>query len=87
MINRKIVDHIADVNLPYTEHARRYLLSEGIDGKTIFVTARRCARCFGIIGGKSKAAPSLKGWDLKEGLFSASAHREENVDNERNFLD
>lgn len=38
MINRKIVDHISDVNLPYTEHARRYLLSEGIDGKTIFVT-------------------------------------------------
>ena len=38
MINRKIVDHIADINLPYTEHSRRYLLSEGIDGKTIFVT-------------------------------------------------
>ena len=32
MINRKIVDHISDINLPYTEHARRYLLSEGIDG-------------------------------------------------------
>ena len=38
MINRKIVDHIADINLPYTENSRRYLLSEGIDGKTIFVT-------------------------------------------------
>ena len=38
MINRKIIDHIADINMPYTEHARRYLLSEGIDGKTIFVT-------------------------------------------------
>ena len=38
MINRKIVDHISDINLPYTEHSRRYLLSEGIDGKTIFVT-------------------------------------------------
>ena len=38
MINRKIVDHIADINLPYTEHSRRYLISEGIDGKTIFVT-------------------------------------------------
>ena len=37
MINRKIVDHISDINLPYTEHARRYLISEGIDGKTIFV--------------------------------------------------
>jgi UDP-N-acetylglucosamine 2-epimerase len=38
MINRKIVDHISDINLPYTEHSRRYLLSEGLDGKTIFVT-------------------------------------------------
>src|SRR5574344_1369085 len=38
MVNRVIVDHISDVNLPYTEHSRRYLLSEGIDGKTIFVT-------------------------------------------------
>ena len=38
MINRKIVDHISDINLPYTEHSRRYLLSEGIDGKTVFVT-------------------------------------------------
>ena len=38
MINRKIVDHISDINLPYTEHSRRYLISEGIDGKTVFVT-------------------------------------------------
>ena len=38
MINRKIVDHISDINLPYTEHSRRYLISEGIDGKTMFVT-------------------------------------------------
>ena len=38
MINRKIVDAIADINMPYTENSRRYLLAEGIDGKTIFVT-------------------------------------------------
>ena len=38
MVNRTIVDHISDINLPYTEHSRRYLLSEGVDGKTIFVT-------------------------------------------------
>ena len=37
MINRRIVDVISDINLPYTEHSRRYLLSEGVDGKTIFV--------------------------------------------------
>ena len=38
-INRKIVDHIADINLPYTEHSRRYLLSEGFRKEHIFVTA------------------------------------------------
>ena len=37
-INRKIVDHISDINLPYTEHSRRYLLSEGIRKEHIFVT-------------------------------------------------
>jgi UDP-N-acetylglucosamine 2-epimerase (non-hydrolysing) len=37
-INRTIVDHIADINLPYTEHARRYLLSEGVKKEHIFVT-------------------------------------------------
>ena len=38
MINPKIVDHISEINLPYTEHSRRYLLSKAIDEKTIFVT-------------------------------------------------
>ena len=38
MTNRSIVDRISDINMPYTENARRYLLSEGVDGKTIFVT-------------------------------------------------
>ncbi len=38
MINRRIVDVISDINLPYTENSRRYLLSEGADGKTVFVT-------------------------------------------------
>jgi len=46
MINRKIVDHISDVNLPYTEHARRYLLSEGLDGKMIFVTGSPMKKIF-----------------------------------------
>lgn len=37
-INRKIVDHVSDVNLPYTEHSRRYLLDEGFNKANIFVT-------------------------------------------------
>lgn len=44
MVNRTIVDHISDINLPYTEHSRRYLLNEGMDGKTIFVTGSAHAR-------------------------------------------
>ena len=49
MINRTIVDHISDINLPYTEHGRRYLLSEGIDGKTILLQVRPCAKSLIVI--------------------------------------
>jgi UDP-N-acetylglucosamine 2-epimerase (non-hydrolysing) len=88
MINRKIVDHIADVNLPYTEHARRYLLSEGIDGKTIFVTGSPMREVLRDNRRKIESSAVLERLGLERGgFFLASAHREENVDNERNFLD
>ena len=87
MINRKIVDHIADINLPYTEHSRRYLLSEGIDGKTIFVTGspmREVLHAYRDQIGKSDILDRL---DLPAGkYFVVSAHREENIDHEENFM-
>lgn len=87
MINRKIVDHISDINLPYTENSRRYLLDEGIDGKTIFVTGspmREVLRDHEIEIEKSDVLTSLSIEPNK--YILVSAHREENIDNEENFM-
>ncbi|MDL2214184.1 UDP-N-acetylglucosamine 2-epimerase (non-hydrolyzing) [Clostridia bacterium OttesenSCG-928-O13] len=86
MINRKIVDHISDVNLPYTENARRYLLSEGIDGKTMFVTGSPMAEVVAAHKDKIEQSDVLQRLDLTAGGYILlSAHREENIDNEENF--
>lgn len=87
MINRKIVDHISDINLPYTEHSRRYLLSEGIDGKTIFVTGSPMKEVFKAFEKEIDASDVLKRLELKEKEYIlVSAHREENIDIEENFI-
>lgn len=87
MINRKIVDHIADINLPYTEHSRRYLISEGIDGKTIFVTGSPMREVLSLNIDKINSSNILEKLYLeKQKYILVSAHREENIDNEENFI-
>ena len=87
MINRKIVDHISDINLPYTEHSRRYLLNEGIDGKTMFVTGSPMREVLSVHREKIEASDVLERLHLEKGKYILlSAHREENIDNEENFM-
>ena len=87
MVNRTIVDHISDVNLPYTEHSRRYLISEGIDGKTIFVTGSPLREVINRHRAEIMDSNVLERLHLTAGqYFLLSAHREENIDNEDQFM-
>ncbi len=86
-INRKIVDHISDVNLPYTEHSRRYLLSEGFRKEHIFVTGSPMKEVLAANMKKIAESDILDRLELqKEKYILLSAHREENIDQEDNFM-
>ncbi len=87
-INRKIVDHISDINLPYTEHARRYLFSEGVKKEQIFVTGSPMKEVIEANREKIISSEVLKKIGLTPKQYILlSAHREENIDNEKNFLE
>lgn len=84
--NRRIVDHISDVNLPYTEHARRYLLMEGVAKERIYVTGSPMREVISAHMRAIETSDVLERLQLQpQGYIVLSAHREENIDNEKHF--
>jgi UDP-N-acetylglucosamine 2-epimerase (non-hydrolysing) len=85
-LNRKIVDHLSDINMTNSEHARRYLISEGIRPETIIKVGSPMMEIFKCYGDDIDKSQILKKLSLKSGnYFVVSAHREENIDSDRNF--
>ena len=85
--NRRIVDHIADVNLCYSEHARRYLNAEGVAKERTYVTGSPMAEVMSANIDKINNSQVLQTLGLEKGKYILlSAHREENIDNEENFF-
>ena len=86
-INRKIVDHIADINLPYSSIARDYLIEEGINPDMIIKTGSPISEVISFYKPKILASEILDKLKLKQNnYFLVSAHREENIEDETNFV-
>ncbi|MCR4911680.1 MAG: UDP-N-acetylglucosamine 2-epimerase (non-hydrolyzing) [Bacilli bacterium] len=85
-INRKIVDHISDINLPYTDHAYQNLIKEGIDPKYMFVTGSPMLEVLNANNEKIEKSDILDKLGLEKGKYIVvSSHREENIDIDKNF--
>lgn len=85
-INRRLIDHIADFNLVYTEHARRHLLSEGLPHRRIYLTGSPMKEVLECYRDKIERSPILSLLSLQDkGYFLISVHREENVDHPSNL--
>ena len=87
-LNRKVLDHLSDINMVLTEHARRYLIAEGIRPETIIKTGSHMEEVLDYYMPKVKASDVLARTGLQDGkFFIVSAHREENVDTPENLRD
>lgn len=87
-INRRLADHISDVNLPYSEYARRNLLAEGLRREHTFVTGSPMAEVLKVYSEKIDSSEVLIDLGLEKNKYILlSAHREENIDNETNFFE
>lgn len=87
-LNRKVLDHLSDINMVLTEHARRYLLDEGVRPETIIKTGSHMAEVLDHYMPKIQASDVLAREGLAAGeYFVVSAHREENVDTPDNLRD
>jgi len=85
-INRKIVDHLSDINMPLTEHARRYLILEGIKPETVIKTGSPMKEVLNYYYSKIVKSKIMNDLKLKKkDYFVVSAHREENIDSKANF--
>jgi UDP-N-acetylglucosamine 2-epimerase (non-hydrolysing) len=86
--NRRLVDHVSDFNLPYTEHARRNLLAEGLPPRRIMVSGSPMREVLDYYMQKIEASKILKTLDLEpQEYFLVSAHRQENVDSPERLKD
>lgn len=87
-INRKIVDHTSDINMTNSEHARRYLLAEGLKPETVIKSGSPMKEVLEYYKPQIDSSNVLERLKINKGqYFVVSAHREENVDSKENFTD